>query len=131
MFVLSKDCFHLHCRAFSATYPFEPTYKDFLHSLEYVQGAGNTSACHELSVLCKFAREKQRLRIGGLLLPDLVEFYVWLHQQLSHLMTMNQALELSVGDVVERLANRYSKGYADYIRRLFSRVQGCSFNEIS
>lgn len=102
----------------------QPTYKDFLHSLEHIQGASCVSASEELSVLSKFVREKQRLRIGGLLLPDLVEFYVWLHQQLSHLVTMKQACELSIGDVVERLANRYSRNYAAYIQRLFARVQG-------
>lgn len=107
-------------RTFSATYPSEATYKDFVYSLEHVQ----SDASHQLSVLCKFVREKQRLRIGGLLLPDLVQFYVWLHQQLSHLITRRRACDLSVGNVVERLTKRYSATYADNIRRLFSRVQG-------
>jgi hypothetical protein len=106
-------------RAFSSSYPVEPTYKDFLGSLEYVQRANR----FRLSVLCKFVKEKQQLRIGGLLLPYLVEFYLWLHRSLSHLMTLEQARSLSVGDVVARLANRYSKKYARYIRSLFKRVQ--------
>jgi hypothetical protein len=110
-------------RTFSATYPEEPTYRDFLHSLEHIQGAGHLDLSQQLSVLCKFVREKQLLRIGGLLLPDLVEFYLWLHQQLSHLITMEQAVCLTIGDVVERITNRYSKSYSEYIQRLFVRVQ--------
>jgi hypothetical protein len=111
-------------RTFSATYPVEPTYQDFLLSLEHIQGVhGHSDLSQQLSVLCKFVREKQLLRTGGLLLPDLVEFYLWLHQQLSHLMTKEQAMHMCVGDVVERIINRYGKNYAEYIQRLFKRVQ--------
>ena len=116
----------MYCREFSTTYPIVPTYNDFVYSFEHIQQSNNTRLYEELSVLRKFIREKQRLRVGGLLLPDLVEFYVWLHQHLSHLVTKQQALELSVGDVVKRLTKRYSKDYAAYIRRLFARVQGLS-----
>ena len=61
-------------------YPYFPTEQDFIHSTEntcsYTQKG-------ELYLLHHFAQEWPRFQTGGLLLPDLVEFYQWLHTALG------------------------------------------------
>ena len=111
-------------REFGSVYPVDASYKDFVHTLNYIEGAGGKSTAEELGILLKFFTEKQRLRVGGLLLPDLIEFYQWLHGELSHLVTYEEAMKLKIGHVVKRLTGRYSKKYAEYVRRLFERVKG-------
>eukprot|EP00118_Oscarella_pearsei_P023946 m.294339 g.294339 ORF g.294339 m.294339 type:complete len:5643 (+) comp40744_c0_seq7:98-17026(+) len=110
-------------REFANVYPTDASPKDFMHSLEYLEGAGRTAMAEELRVLIKFFTEKQRLRVGGLLLPDLIEFYQWLHGELSHLITFDQAFKLTIGHVVSKLTDRYSKKYATYVQRLYARVK--------
>ncbi|XP_065828093.1 uncharacterized protein [Oscarella lobularis] len=110
-------------REFGSVYPVDASYKDFVHTLNYIEGAGGKSTAEELGILLKFFTEKQRLQVGGLLLPDLIEFYQWLHGELSHLVTYEEAMKLKIGHVVKRLTGRYSKKYAEYVRRLFERVK--------
>ena len=43
----------------------------------------------ELRVLSDFAQSWRTLQAGGLLLPDLVEFYRWLHTELCTFSTFN------------------------------------------
>ena len=112
-------------------YPVDASYKDFVRTLDYVEGAAGKRVTKELSVLLTFFTEKQRLRVGGLLLPDLIEFYQWLHGELSHLVTQEEARKLKIGHVVKRLTGRYSREYAQYVRRLFERVKGTVLKHIA
>ena len=64
-----------------------------------------------------------RLRVGGLLLPDIVELYQWLHTNLSHLITLERASSLTIGRVIDLARLNYSRDYAKHISDLYERVK--------
>ena len=71
------------CRSLGLSYPHFPTEQDFVHS---VLSSGDTQSHSQggnFYLLGHFAQEWQWLQAGGLLLPDLVEFYHWLHTALG------------------------------------------------
>ena len=75
-------------------------------------------------MLTQFVLERPQLQAGGRLLPDLVEFYLWLHTQLAYIVSYDKATELKIGQVVERAVERYSKDFGTYIKELYERVKG-------
>ena len=62
------------------------------------------------------------LQLSGALLPDLVEFYKWIHTHLSHLVTYEKACEISIGNVIDKSADRYSQKVCNYLTSLFNRI---------
>lgn len=78
----------------------------------------------QLSFLHKFFAEGEMLNLCSQLLPDLVQFYRWLHVKLAYLLTRDKVCRLTIGNVVENLPNRFSMHHADEIQKLFRRVQG-------
>ena len=44
-------------------------------------------------MLTQFVLERPQLQAGGRLLPDLVEFYLWLHTQLAYIVSYDKATE--------------------------------------
>jgi len=58
-----------------------------------------------------------------MLLPDLVEFYQWLHMALAHMVTYERATSLPIGRVVDLAVRRYSQEMGEYIRALYTRVK--------
>jgi len=60
--------------------------------------------------------------VGGALLPDLVEFYKWIHTQLTHLVTYQRAKQISIGNVISLTAKRYSQELCDHLTNLFKRI---------
>ena len=70
-----------------------------MHCLEYVK-AGHGSEM--LAVLFKYFAEKERLRVGGLLLPQLIEFYMWLTEDVCHLLTIEQASSKPIAELVTK-----------------------------
>ena len=75
-------------------------------------------------MLTQFVLERPQLMAGGCLLPDLVEFYLWLHTQLAYIVSYDKAAELKIGQVVERAVERYSKDFGTHIKELYERVKG-------
>ena len=72
-------------RCLEVCYPHFPTQQEFIHSVlssgdiqSHVQGG-------DLYLLAQFAQELPRLQAGGQLLPDVVEFYHWLHTNFGEL----------------------------------------------
>lgn len=61
----------------------------------------------------------ERLQLGGALLPDLVEFYTWLHKNLAHMLTIKRASAITIGRVVELVERKKGK----YIRKLYNTVK--------
>ena len=64
-------------------YPHFPSESDFTHSVLSSGDIQSHARGGELYLLARFAQEWPRLQAGGLLLPDLVEFYQWLHTALG------------------------------------------------
>ena len=81
----------------------------------------NCSYTH-LFALNLFTLEQKKLQFGGTLLPDLMEFYKWIHTQLSHLMTYERAKQITIGQVISLTAKRYSQEICDHLTSLFKRI---------
>ena len=75
-------------------------------------------------ILHYFTLEYKRLQLGGVLLLDLLEFYQWIHSNLSHLVTYQQAKEITIGQVISSSTKRYSKEVSDHLKDLFDRIVG-------
>ena len=92
-----------------------------MNSLVNANEKYSCSSTH-LLVLNLLALEQKRLQAGGTLLPDLIEFYKWIHTQLSHLVTYERAKEITIGQVINLTAKRYSPEICDHLTDLFKRV---------
>ena len=75
-----------------------------------------------LFALSQFTSEQKKLHVGGALLPDLVEFYTWIHTQLSHLVTCERAKKITIGEVIDLTAKRYSQKLCDNLKSLLKRI---------
>jgi len=75
-----------------------------------------------LFVLYHFTLEYERLQVGGALLPDLLEFYQWIHIHLSHLVTFEKAKQISIGDVISLSGSRYSPELCEHLTKLFKAI---------
>ena len=62
------------------------------------------------------------LQLGGALLPDLVEFYQWLHIHLSYLVRYERATEMSIGNVISLSAKRYPEEICTNLANLIERI---------
>ncbi|XP_065838460.1 uncharacterized protein [Oscarella lobularis] len=76
-----------------------------------------------LAVLFKYFAEKERLRVGGLLLPQLIEFYMWLTEDVCHLLTIEQASSKPIAELVTKIADSYAEEKAEHIKKLFENVR--------
>ena len=83
--------------------------------------ANDCSYTH-LFALHQFTLEQKKLQVGGALLPDLVEFYTWIHTQLSHLVTYQRAKQITIGNIISLTAKRYSQELCDHLTNLFRRI---------
>ena len=64
------------------------------------------------------------LKVGGQLLPDLIEFYYWLHTHLAYQLTHRMAYNtLTIGRVVHLATNRMPHSLAENIKELYKRVK--------
>ena len=64
-------------------YPRFPSEVDFVDHILSQSDQEQFQAGGELDVVLMFCQEWKQIQAGGLLLPDLVEFYQWLHTQLG------------------------------------------------
>ena len=94
-----------------------------MNSLVDATEANDCSYTH-VYALHQFTLEQRRLQVGGALLSDLVEFYQWIHTQLSHLVTYQRAKQITVGNVISLTAKRYSQELCDNLTKLFKRIIG-------
>ena len=100
-------------------YPHPVTKNDYMKSLTDATEASST----HLLVLHQFAREEKNLQKGGALLPDLVEFYQWIHTELSYLVTYEKAKQISIGRIISLSSRRYSQDYFEHLTGLFKRIK--------
>ena len=74
-------------------------------------------------VLTHFARNLTKLQAGGALLPDLMEFYVWIHKQLKGTLSLEEAKDISLGDVIKEFGD-------DHHCSLYLKLKGASCSEL-
>jgi len=82
------------CRRLELRYPHYPSERDFTHSVLSSGDIRNQAQGGDLYLLARFAQEWPRLQAGGMLLPDLVEFYQWLHTALGELNHTSEIFEV-------------------------------------
>ena len=62
-----------------------------------------------------------RLKAGGALLPDLIEFYQWIHRELAYLVTKNYARKNGFEEVITKAYQKYE---GRDLFHLYERVKG-------
>ena len=72
-------------------------------------------------VLSRFALMYPRLKAGGALLPDLIEFYQWIHRELAYLVTEKYAQRHGLEEVITKADQKYEE--IDLFQ-LYERVKG-------
>ena len=76
LFLLTCRSLELHCPQF-------PLEVDFVQHLRNYGDLEQLSEGGELDALIKLVQGWRKLQVGGILLPDLVELYQWLHKHLG------------------------------------------------
>ncbi len=112
----------LLCRLLGVNYPTFPCENDLRHYVEQLPGVTNPT--HELYPLSQFVKEQSHLRAGAAVLPDLVEFYQWLHTDVAYTVSRRNAANITVEETVMKVANFYGDERGDHIVNLFERVKG-------
>ncbi len=107
-------------RQLDSHYPIFPSEKDLLQA---ILGEGEQEDGGELGVLSEFARKQERLQAGRDLLPDLVEFYTWIHTNLSHLIRQEQASTTTIGQIITIAKKNMSKKAGKHLEDLYERVK--------
>ena len=77
----------------------------------------------ECKILFEFIKKYSYLQSGGDLLPELIQFYQWLHHDVSNLITEDEAKKKSLKAVVDEYSYQYQ-----FIGVLYDSVKG---NQIS
>ena len=123
-FYKKKPAFTLLLRCLELHYPYFPTEKDFTHSVVSSGDISHHSEGEHFRLLSRFALMWPRLQAGGVLLPDLVEFYQWLHSSLAHIVSYDTASNVPIGSVIQHAVRRYSPDMGQHLRQLYDRIKG-------
>jgi len=102
--------------------PVFATVKDFLLQL-FSSTSLNDPSC-PLYVLYQFVLRRPKLNAGGTLLPELVQFYSWLHSELSHIVTLDYARTVTVGGILETYLKRNCPEKEERVLNSFRSVAG-------
>lgn len=78
----------------------------------------------DIALLSRFSLQWRRLQVGGELLPDLVEFYQWLHTDLAHVVSYEMACKVKIKNIIDRAVRKYSSDMGEHLFQLFTRVKG-------
>lgn len=115
--------YFLQLRKLDAIYPNFPSEQDFIR---FILSYGNLEQLSEGGRFCHlawFVMDLKRLQVGGELLPDLVEFYQWIHTNLSLRVTKQHASSITIRKVID-LAVKNAKGESGkHLRSLYERLR--------
>ena len=92
--------------------------------MNYLQKMGELtrhSQNNDLRILAQFVMDWQHLQVGGSFLPDLIEFYNWLHS--SFAITIEKASVYKIGNVIKKFVNISSKEFAKHLSDLYNKVK--------
>ena len=76
-----------------------------------------------LYVLYQFVLKRPLFNAGGKLLPDLVDFYLWLHEEMAYRVLPDYAQQLSIRVSLSTVLNTYSPTMRDQRHRQFNHVK--------
>ena len=115
-------------RELDELYPDFPSEATLIQSLMASPTALTPSNHHYL--LSTLVLNHQRLAVGGILLPKLIEFYHWIHSHLEYQLTYQQAQDLSIGQVVEVVSKHCSRSTKEYLLALYEQVKGTNHRSL-
>lgn len=100
------------CSSLEKVYPYHfVTEQDLRHIAE------DSSVTKKYPLLSHFAKNLNVLQAGGVLLPELIEFYLWIHQDLKFTLSDEDAKNKSLAEVI--------RDYADvHHRQLYAKTKG-------
>lgn len=104
-------------------YPNFPSEQELTHCILSSGNLQQQSEGGKLQLLTRIITEQQHLYVGGALLPNLVELYQWLHRDIAHLVTRQDASTITIGRVVELAESNSSKKLGRHIRDLYEKVK--------
>ena len=111
------------CSRLDEVYPHFPSEQEVTHFIlssgdlqQYCKGG-------KLRFLARFILEQPQLHTGGILLPDLVNLYQWLHKDIAHLLTRDHASSITIGQVIDFAEKKLGKEQGKHIRKLYDRVK--------
>ena len=110
-------------RKLSAHYPHFPSQSECIRGIMGGHVGDDDQEAKERPLLSKFAMDWERLQVGGVLLPDLVELYTWLHKNLAHMLTFERASTITVGKVISLIEKKKGRDLGKYMRSLYERVK--------
>ena len=89
-------------RSMDQQYPWIPDENTLAQAL-LCQDRPNTD---NLQPLFDFVMEYERLKLGSVLLPTVLELYQWLHTELSYSITYEEATQITFGRLAKVVAKR-------------------------
>lgn len=111
-----------------SVYPHYPSYAELIHDLLCEVSTEICNAENDLFPLTQFALEYERLCVIGLLLPDLIEFYQWIHTELvRHRIKWTYADAHTVEHVLVQIDEKYPERQ---IIHLYDRVTGKEWHNL-
>lgn len=99
-------------RCLEQVYPYHfITIQDLRHIVE------DASVSEKYPLLSLFAKNLSMLQAGGALLPDLIEFYLWIHQDLKCTLSEDDAKNKPLLEIVKNYGD-------DHHRNLYKKLKG-------
>ena len=107
-------------------YPESASKESFL--LQILSSTRLHDSKNSLYVLYQFVLRRPLFNAGGRLLPVLVDFYKWLHEEVAYCVTADDAQRLSIGVAMSTILNSYSPTMRDQQHEQFIHVKSELFN---
>lgn len=92
----------LSFRALEVSYPYH-----FINEQDLRHITEDHTISERYPVLTHFAKNLTKLQAGGALLPDLIEFYIWIHKDLKGTVSVEEAKVKSLGDIVKEFGDKH------------------------
>lgn len=108
-------------RCLEAVYPHFPSEQELTH---HILSSGDLQQLsgEKFSLLVRFIMDHPQFYIGGILLPDLVELYQWLHMNYAHMLTYERASSITIGKMINLAEKNLSRDLGNHVRKLYDRV---------
>ena len=117
----SLDYHYQLCRVLNAHYPESASKESFL--LQILSSTHLHDPTCSPYVLYQFTLRRALFNGGGRLLPDLVNFYQWLHEEMAYTVTADDSQKLSIEECLSIFLNSYSPELRDSRLAQFSRIK--------
>ncbi len=115
---------YIFFRKLANEYPSFPSVENFLYCTQQNDDISQLFHSGDLYVIATFVVQQKKLQCGGYLLPDLIEFYNWLHSSFS--LSVDKAVTYKIGNVIKKLQHTENECFSKHLVDLYERIkQGC------